>query len=97
MESDMQFKDLKFEKIDRKFFRGDEFIQAKVHFSNGYGVSVVRGFGTYGNEDGLYEVAVLFGDELCYDSGLTEDVVGWLDEDGVTEWLGKVEALEARQ
>ena len=28
-------------------------------FDNGYGASVIRGFGSYGYKDGLYELAVL--------------------------------------
>ncbi|MFO8067537.1 MAG: hypothetical protein R6U11_08150 [Bacteroidales bacterium] len=29
------------------------------YFKNGYGISVVRGFGTYGVREGLFEIAVL--------------------------------------
>ena len=41
---------------------------------NGYGWSIIRWHDdfVYGN---LYELAVLKGGELCYDSGITTDVV----------------------
>jgi hypothetical protein len=51
-------------------------------FDNGYGVSVVRGRGSYGADQRLFELAVIVGDEygfsLCYDTPVTSDVIGWL-------------------
>lgn len=93
----MQFSELEFTRIPDKSWNGRDFIQAIVDFDNGYGASVVRGSFTYGNDRGLYELAILHHGELCYDSGLAEDVVGWLDENGVTEWLGKIENLPAKE
>ena len=47
--------------------------------------------------DGLYELAVLKGtpgkDALCYTTPITDDVVGHITPDEVTELLGKIEAL----
>ena len=73
-------------------------IQAKVFFGNGYGASVIRGDLSYGGRDGLYELAVLKTEEdgkwdLCYDSGLTEDVEGYLTEEEVTLFLKRIEDL----
>jgi hypothetical protein len=62
-------------------------------FDNGYGASVVCNFGTYGAKDGLFEVAVLKNDEICYDTPITSDVVGWLDFGGVADILNKIKAL----
>jgi len=93
----MKFEDLDFEKIKHKCWRGIDFIQARVNFRNGYGASVVKGYGTYGAEGGMYELAVTHNGELCYDSGLTDDVVGWLTPDEVTEWLGKIEKLPKKE
>ena len=67
-------------------------------FDNGYGASVIRGgFYAYG---GL-ELAVLkFADEsptnysLCYDTEITDDVLGYLSEDDVVEILEQIENLE---
>jgi hypothetical protein len=73
-------------------------IQAKMFFPNGYGVSVIKGFGTYGAEEGLYEMAVLKGDinksELCYSTNITSDVIGHLCPDKVTEIMHKVQKLK---
>lgn len=71
--------------------------QAKVFFPNGYGASVVRGPYTYGGSKGFYELAVLKGTEagfdLTYDTPITDDVVGYLTADDVTDLLAKIEAL----
>jgi hypothetical protein len=73
-------------------------IQALVFFGNDYGASVIQGYGTtYGGAEGLYELAVLKreGDswDLCYDSGITDDVIGYLSEEKVTFYLQQIEAL----
>jgi hypothetical protein len=72
-------------------------IQALVFFENGYGASVIRGYGTYGAENGLYELAVVKRDgdgwDLCYDSGITDDVIGHLSEEEVTSYLQEIEAV----
>lgn len=77
-------------------------VQAKHFFDNGYGVSVVRfagmfGGGSYGFEEGLYELAVLVGTEeeweICYDTPITNDVLGHLTEEEVEVALYEVENL----
>jgi len=72
--------------------------QATVHFTNGYGASVITGKGSYGGDMGLYELAVLeitedYSWDICYDSGLTEDVIGFLNEEQVTSILKQIEEL----
>lgn len=72
-------------------------IRAFTEYPNGYAASVVRFRGSYGYEAGLYEVAVIRdGDGICYDTPITDDVLGWLTEDKVTETLNAIEALPAR-
>jgi hypothetical protein len=67
---------------------------ARIMFDNGYGASVVVGPYTYGGEDGLYELAVLDSDgKLCYDTPVTDDVEGYLTEEGVTEFLKQIQNL----
>jgi hypothetical protein len=69
-------------------------------FDNGYGISVINihtNSMAYGTEDAPYELAVLKGNEhsavLCYDTPITEDVIGHLTENAV-DWLAvKVAAL----
>lgn len=62
-------------------------------FPNGYGASVVCNSMSYGNKDGLFEVAILKGDDICYDTPLTNDVIGFLDFHGVADILDKIKAL----
>lgn len=80
---------------------------ASMFFDNGRGVSVVRassdfgGFlgGTYGADEGLYELAVLKGTEddwnLDYTTSITSDVLGYLNESDVTKYMKQVQELES--
>ena len=84
------FQDLEFHEL------GDEGygIRAFIKFDNGYNASVIRTENSYGNELGLYELAVLdkHGD-LCYDTPITNDVLGYLNEDDVTKALKQIQEL----
>jgi hypothetical protein len=77
-------------------------VQAKHFFDNGYGVSVVQftspyGGGSYGADEGLYELAVLKGTEekweLCYDTWITSDVLGHQTVEEVEVLLYEIENL----
>lgn len=69
-------------------------IQCRITFPNGYGASIVKGPYTYGGRDGLFELAVLGPDgQLTYDTPITDDVVGYLTEDGITALLAEIELL----
>ncbi len=74
-------------------------VRATVFFPNGYGASVVRFHGSYGGDEGLYELGVLKGRDgdwsLCYDTPITDDVEGHLTPERVTELLAQIEALPA--
>lgn len=100
------FKDLEFQTHPN----GAGGIISRLTFDNGYGVSVVKGEFTYGGKEGLYELAVLKNENgtlikkggvfeeqwnLCYDTPITDDVIGWLSEDGVSEILIKVQQLNS--
>ena len=65
-------------------------IQKVYKFPNGYGASVIQHKGSYGYVKGQWEVAVLLNGELCYDSGITEDVIGHLNDPEVDNILGKI-------
>ena len=65
--------------------------KARVYFDNGYGASIINN--GYGSDKGLYEVAVLCGDEICYDTPITDDVLGWLTWCEVEETLDKIKKL----
>jgi hypothetical protein len=80
-------------------------VQKLYRFPNGYGASVVKGAHSYGGEDNLWELAVLtftdkdgntLGDydfEMCYTTGITEDVLGHLSDEEVEEYLIKIKEL----
>jgi hypothetical protein len=65
-------------------------------FDNGYGASVVCNGMSYGNEEGLFEVAVLDkSGNIAYDTPVTDDVVGWLDFAEVADILNKIKELKS--
>ena len=63
-------------------------------FDNGYGASVVKHDHSYGGKNGKYELAVLDKDgALCYDTPITEDVVGHLTMGEVDKLLVEISYL----
>ena len=77
-------------------------IQYIFRFNNNYGASVVKHSGSYGYEADLWELAVLefngsgiWDWDLTYDTEITDDVLGWLNDMVVYEVLSKINALEA--
>ena len=63
-------------------------------FENGYGASVVSHDGSYGGKQGLYEIAVLDSKgDLCYDTPITDDVVGYAGVTTVYETLDRIKSL----
>jgi hypothetical protein len=83
------FKDIEFKPTT--YHRG---VCSETYFRNGYGVSVIKHTGSYGGNDGLYELAVLKDNALCYDTEITSDVIGYLTPDDVTEIMIKVQELK---
>lgn len=72
----------------------------KFRFKNNYGASVVKHYGSYGFEDDLFELAVLyFEDEkdeigrLTYNTPITNDVIGYLTNDEVLQLLEEIKSL----
>ncbi|MCK5015919.1 MAG: hypothetical protein KAS32_02515 [Candidatus Peribacteraceae bacterium] len=69
-------------------------MQALMYFDNGYGVSVISGWGAYSGDEGLYELAVMKkGKGITYDTPITSDVEGHLTEDDVTGLMIAVQCL----
>lgn len=62
-------------------------------FPNGYGASVIRTPYSYGGDHGKFELAVLKDGECCYDTEITEDVLGYLDESEVEQYLNEIKEL----
>lgn len=80
---------------DLKYWRDTDIgnRQAIARFDNGYEASVVTGIHTYGGAEGLYEIAVMRSGRVVYDTPVTDDVIGWLNEDGVSEILTQIRNL----
>ena len=69
-------------------------VQYKAKYPNGYGASIVKHQFSYGNERGLYELAVLDKDgAITYDTPITNDVIGNLTEVEVNATLDAIKAL----
>ncbi len=68
----------------------------KVEFVNGYIASVIQHQYSYGGDQGLFEGAVLTEEGLCYDTPITDDVVGRMTLDEVREFLTQVKNLPRR-
>ena len=68
-------------------------VAISVACKNGYGASVIRHRGSYGFERGLYELAVIKDGDICYDTPITDDVLGYLTEDDVVDTVKRIAAM----
>ena len=75
-------------------------VQLIIYFDNGYGVSAIRAKGSYGYEDGFWEIAIvkkigygMWDFELTYDTPLTDDVIGKLAWQEVESYANLVKEL----
>jgi hypothetical protein len=68
-------------------------IVSRTEFDNGYEVSVVKSPYTYGGDKGLYELAVFKDGEITYATPITDDVIGYLRPEDVTEVMTKIQQL----
>ena len=83
------FKDLEFAEHPSHI----EGVQARITFDNGYGASVVKSPYTYGGDKGLYELAVFKNGEITYATPITDDVIGYLRPEDVTDVMTKIQQL----
>ena len=84
-----QFKDLEFKRHPQK-----DGVISRITFDNGYGASVVKHEHSYGGDNGLYELAVLDNEgQICYDTTITNDVIGYLRPMDVTDVMEKIQQL----
>lgn len=72
-------------------------LQYIYKFDNNYGASIVRHYFSYGHEKGLFELAVMdfktgYG-RICYDTPITDDVIGFLTVEQCNDLLEKIEKL----
>ena len=68
-------------------------ITSRTQFDNGYEVSVVKSPYTYGGYKGLYELAIFKDGEITYATPVTDDVIGYLRPEDVTEVMAKIQQL----
>jgi hypothetical protein len=84
------FEDINFEKHEE--LGG---VVGRIIFENGFGASVVSHIMSYGGKLGLYELAVLDkNEELTYDTPVTNDVLGHLTPEEVTNYLIQIQDLK---
>ncbi|MGM9946736.1 hypothetical protein [Floccifex sp.] len=97
----MEYTKLKYDKFKNYLFSCNE-KENSMHyvfkFDNGYGASVIKNLCSYGNEYDLYELAVIrfTSDdlwELCYQTGITSDVIGYLNNDEILSLLEGIKIL----
>ena len=86
-----------FKVIDRAHPAGMGGTQKIYKFPNEYGASVVQFMGSYGYEDGKWELGVVKwnGDDykLTYETPLTSDVLGYLTWEDVEKHLAEIKSL----
>ena len=68
----------------------------RINFPNGYSTSIVSHENSYGGEDGLFEIAVIYGESIVYDTPITGDVLGYLTFQAVASALEQIAALPVR-
>ena len=69
-------------------------VMSRIVFDNGYGASIVCTPHTYGGDKGLYEIAVLDTEgKLTYNTSVTDDVIGYLRPQDVTDVMEKIQQL----
>lgn len=71
--------------------------QVRIDYANGYSASVISKEHSYGGDKGLFEVAVLVGSDIVYDTPIGYDVIGYLTFEDVAKILKEIEALPQRQ
>ena len=85
----IQFKDLEFKELP-----DGSGIYCRIQFENGYGASIVKHKYSYGGDNGLYEIAVLdSSNEITYTTSVTDNVIGYLRPEDVTDVIEKIEKL----
>lgn len=83
--------------IDIKIKTLSEGVQIIVFFENNYGASIVKHRFSYGNDEGLFEIAVLTGNmeswNITYDTPITSDVLGYQTSEDINNVLEEISNL----
>lgn len=94
---------LQYDKYKEYYFENSGMWMSGKHqwlfkFKNGYGASVIKHYGSYGFEDDLFELAVIELNKknswnICYNTPITDDVMGYLSNEEVLELLERIKNL----
>lgn len=72
-------------------------VQVIVFFENNYGASIIKYKFSYGSREGLFEIAVIKGNinswDICYDTPITSDVLGYQTSEDINNVLEKISNL----
>jgi hypothetical protein len=86
-------------------------IQLVYEYANGYGASVVRfrtpnllgfkdqirnGYGSYTRNEDEWELAVTYHGHLCYETPITNDVVGYINAAEVEQILQRIKSFPSK-
>lgn len=101
----MKYTQLKYDQFDKYLFEAksgryidSEELQYIFKFENGYGASIIKNIMSYGHAQDLFELAVIeFIDEftwkICCSTDITDDVLGYLENDDVLDLLERIKNL----
>lgn len=82
-----------FDDLIFKFRKGIPIIQARMDFPNGYGISVISGAWLYCDDD-TFEVAIFKDGHLCYDTPITDDVLGYQTQEDITKIMIELQSYD---
>ena len=84
-----------FKSLEWKESKTPKGIYATMEFDNGFTASVIRNEMSYGNRQGLYELAVLKDGSITDETDITDDVEGWLAEKDVERTLYAMSKMDS--
>lgn len=64
--------------------------RAFLMFPNGYGASIINTSFSYGSDEAPWELAVMTEDGICYETPITDDVVGHCTEVDIIRICGEI-------
>lgn len=92
----MEYTKLNYEGFE-EYLKKEDSLNGGLHylfeFENGFGASVIKSWVSYGHASDLFELAVLKDGGLCYTTEITDDVIGYLNNDEVLKLLEKLKNL----
>ena len=85
-----QLKELSVSFENKQLFDG---YQYTANFPNGYGIDIIKHQHSFGRLNDQFEIAVLKDGKLCYDTEITDDVIGYLPETEVLDYAMRIYKL----